>query len=404
MIKALLKNNVQISWQFALILLLTISLFVSRAALSLLTAAMILPAFFSTFKKAESLKILSALGLLLFPVIISFFWSNDKNEWWQAVFTKLSFVAIMIGLIHSKLTQQQIKQIVWFVSIAVFLACLWSVGNYLFHYHEINQSYLVAKVMPTLMDNDHIRLSWLIVLDMILLSNQLFQSSNQSEKKYGIGLLIFFFLYVHFLAAKTGLLSLYLTLFITTVYFFFFSNKKKYGFALLVLVMIIASTSYYIFPTLKNRIQYVVWDFKQYSNGIFLQGSSDGERVLSIRSGIGITISNPLLGVGFGDLRSEVNNWYNAHSPTTVFEERFIPQTEFLVYSAASGLIGLLVFIAGLMALAKNLFQKNLFSICVLVVLFLPLFIDDCFESQFTVVIFSFVYGLLLLTEKKLIV
>ena len=126
--------------------------------------------------------------------------------------------------------------------------------------------------------------------------------------------------------------------------------------------------------------------------------------MLSIRSGINITTSNPLLGVGFGNLRSEVNNWYNVHSPATLVEERFIPQTEFLVYSAASGLIGLLFFIAGLIALARNLFRKNLFSICIIVILFLPLFIDDCFESQFTVVIFSFVYGLLLLTEKKLIV
>jgi len=377
-------------------------LFISRAALSLLTAVMVVPVFFSTFKKGESLKIVSALGLLLLPVIISFFWSNDKNEWWQAVFTKLSFVTIIIGLIHCKLTQQQIKLIVWFLSVAIFFACLWSIGNYVFCYNEINQAYLVAKIMPTLMDNDHIHFSWLIVLDMILLSEQLFQSSNQSEKKYGIGLLVFFFLYLHFLAAKTGLLSLYTTIFILIFYFLLFSNKKKYGTALLASVILIAIACYFIFPTLKNRVQYLIWDFKQYSSGIFLQGSSDGGRVLSICSGINITTSNPILGVGFGDLRYEVNNWYNAHSPATVVEERFIPQTEFLVYSASSGIIGLIFFIAGLIVLVKSLFRKNLFTICLLIILFLPLFIDDCFESQFAVVIFSLIYGLALVKREEL--
>jgi hypothetical protein len=181
----------------------------------------------------------------------------------------------------------------------------------------------------------------------------------------------------------------------------FFSKERKYGIGILIAVFIISILSFILFPTFRNRIQYVIWDFKQYSNGIYLQGSSDGGRVLSIKSGLSVTASHALFGVGFGDLREETNNWYILNFPTINAGDRFIPQTAFLVYSAASGLVGLLFFLVGIYLLIRLLLFKNLFVIMITLVLLLPLFIDDCFEGQFPVVIFSLVYGLAI-AQKKL--
>jgi hypothetical protein len=385
---------------FSFLLLLIVSLVIGRAPLSIISVCMILPVFFIKYQKQETRNIIIALCFTIIPVVISFFWSNNKYEWGQSVFTKIPFFTIIISIIHASLNKQQLKQAVWLLSSIIFCGCIWSIGNYVYHFHEINQSYLVAKVMPTLMDNDHIRFSWLIVLNMILLSWQLFNQSTPTEKKIGISLLVFFFIFIHLLAAKTGLLSLYIALFIAIIYFLFFSKDKKYGFGILIALLILSFVSYFIFPTFRNRIQYVRWDFNQYSNGIYLQGSSDGGRVLSIKSGLSLTASNPLWGVGFGDLRGETNDWYAEHFPATKASERFIPQTAFLVYSAASGLIGLLFFLAGIFLLMRVFIFKNLFAICISAVLLLPLFIDDCFEGQFPVVIFSLIFGLSFVQKK----
>lgn len=388
-------------WLFAFLVLLIMSLILGRAPLSIVSVCMILPVFFSKFQLQESRKIIIAISLMIFPVVISFFWSQNKYEWGQSLFTKLPFYSIIICIVYTSLNKKQLNQIIWLLSAIVFLGCIWSVVNYFYHYNEINQSYLVAKVMPTLMDNDHIRFSWLVVLNVILLSWQLYNNSTRVEKTIGIFLLVFFFVFIHLLAAKTGLLSIYISLFLTILYFLFISKQKKIGLGILMSVFIISVSCFLLFPTFRNRIQYVKWDFSQYSNGIFLQGSSDGGRVLSIKSGLSLTASNPLYGVGFGDLRNETNNWYTINYPSVPAGERFIPQTAFLVYSAASGLIGLLFFLTGVCLLIQQLYFKNLFAIMISAVLLLPLFSDDCFEGQFPVVIFSLVYGLAL-SQKKL--
>ncbi len=343
---------------------------------------------------------LSALGLILFPVVISFFWSNNIYEWLQAVTGKLLFFIIIPGIIYSNITSKQFGWLIWILSGVLFTACCWSVINYLYHFTSINQSYLVAKVMPTLMDNDHIRFSWLIVLNMILLGWKLSHQSVLWERKTGMALLVFFFFFIHFLASKTGLICLYTTIFVFILYFIFFSGRKRLGVALFITTIFILASSYLIFPTLSNRIQYVTWDFKQYSKNIFLQGSSDGGRILSIKCGVDITKANPLLGVGFGDLRAETNKWFVTHSPATEMGERFIPQTEILIYAAAGGLIGLLFLVIGIVMLFKPLFNKNVFSIAMAVVLLLPLFFDDCFEAQFAIVIFSLLFSFAILAKK----
>ena len=386
---------------FTFILLLIASLILGRAPLSILSVCMIVPVFFRKNHLPETRKIIIGLCLIIFPVVISFFWSNNKYEWGQSVFTKIPFFTIIISIIYTSLNKQQLKQIVWLLTSIIFCGCIWSIVYYFFHFEEINHSYLVAKVMPTLMDNDHIRFSWLIVLNMILLSWQLFNNSSYAERILGFLLLVFFFIFIHLLAAKTGLLSIYIALFLTIIYFLFFSKQRKYGIGILVAVFIISFFSYKLFPTFRNRIQYVTWDFKQYSNGIYLQGSSDGGRVLSIKSGLSLTAANPLLGVGFGDLREETKDWYVLNFPNINAGDRFIPQTAFLVYSAASGMVGLLFFLVGVYLLIRSFLFKNLFAIMITAVLILPLFIDDCFEGQFPVVIFSLMYGLAI-AQKKL--
>ena len=328
-----------------------------------------------------------ASALIIFPVFISVLWSSDTNTWWQRLITKLPLLTISVGLISSGFTKKEIKKIIWTLSIVVCIASSWTIINYLNNRAQINQSYLIAQVMPTFLDDEHIRSSWLIVITMILLSWQLFIQSNQKEKIIGLILLIFFFFYLHLLAAKTGLACLYISL-LTAIICFLFTSCKKLGLILLVAIIIIAAITYQIFPTLHNRIQYAVWDYEQYSNGKFLKGSDDGNRIISYKAGLNIFSSKPLIGVGFGDMRKEIIKWYAIHRPQSEEYEIMNPLNEWLVYLVASGIIGMLIFSIGMIYIFVLLFTKNIFSFCLAITLFIPLMIDDCLETQYGLVIF----------------
>ena len=80
--------------------------------------------------------------------------------------------------------------------------------------------------------------------------------------------------------------------------------------------------------------------------------------------------------------------------PSSKEYERFLPTNQWLIYSAGSGLLGVLCFSIGLILLLQPLFSKNIFSVVLITVLILPLITDDSFEGQFGVSVFGLLVGL----------
>ena len=347
------------------------------------------PALFSLQQKKTVYKFCKGAVLILAPVLISGIWSHDRHQWAQEVINKLPLLTVSIGLIGAGLTPQKVKLFIYTLCFFVLGACIWSMVNYGINAAAINQSYLVAKVMPTLMDNDHIRFSWLIVISSVLLAGQLVQQSSKKEKTGGLVLIVFFFVYLHFLAAKTGLLCMYGCLFFWGIRTLLFSREKKWAVWGFILVPAIVLLSYFAFPTLHHRVQYMVWDYQQYSNGIYLNGSDDGNRLISYKAGYGLFTAHPFTGVGFGDLAAEINNWHNQYHPQSKSYERFKPANEWIIYAAASGWFGILLFSFGIYLYIKPFLIKNGFAISMVLTLLIPLLIDDTFEDQFGLIIFS---------------
>jgi hypothetical protein len=136
-------------------------------------------------------------------------------------------------------------------------------------------------------------------------------------------------------------------------------------------------------------VQYVIWDYQQYSHGIYRIGSADGDRLLSYKAGLDIANTHPVMGCGFGDLLQEINNWHTLHHPQSLDYERFKPTNEWLIYAAASGWTGMLVFTAGILLLLSLIWKKDLFSACLCLVLLIPLITDDSLEGQYGVFLFT---------------
>jgi hypothetical protein len=399
--KALFKNNPKQRIPFLMVILFVLSFLLGRAPLSLVSVLLILLYWIGHPDKIRIQKLLMAATCIILPVLISGCWSDDKNTWWQSFINKLPLLTIGIGLLSVDFHKNQIKQIVWFLNGMVFEGCCWSVLHFIQDNEAITKSYLVAKVMPTVLDDDHIRFSWLIALSILLLNRQLLIQSTKAEKITGGILTLFFIFFLHLLASKTGLLCLYASIFILILYFLIKKETRKISLYLLCLMTAIAFIAYQNFPTLHNRVQYVLYDFSNYSKGKIETGSSDGARVLSMKAGMSIAKNNLLMGTGFGDLKAEVNNWHQQFQHQTLDYERFIPTNEWLIYAAASGLLGVFLFSAGMIILLQLYSFKNIFSVCLLMSLMIPLITDDSLEGQYGVAIFSMVFCLGLFLDKQ---
>ena len=304
---------------------------------------------------------------------------------------------------------------VWLLTVVVVSSALYSCYEYLVNEEMVLKNYLVAKVMPVLMDDDHIRYSWLIVLNIILLTwivffkdkcqaefieadsiNSLRQAQFDNKykgkiEKWIASIVIFFLIvYLHFLAAKTGLLCLYTSIGIMILYTFL-KSKWWIGLLLIFAIAMVGFLAYKNLPSLKNRVQYVLYDFGNYSKGVYIEGSSDGARVLSLKAGMDITKQHLSKGVGFGDVQTEIIKWHNIQHPSSKGYERFLPTNQWLIYSAGSGLLGVIFFSFGLILLLRKMVSRNIFSIVTIAVLLLPLITDDSFEGQHGVSVFSLI-------------
>jgi O-antigen ligase len=380
------KNNWQEWWICILLVFLLIGLLVSRALVSFASVLMVAPFFFNAREVKAIYPVASAL--LLFPVLVSGFWSDDKMLWWNSVSVKLPLFTLMLGLCSVTLSAMRWKQLVFIFLLIVLAGCCWSVSQYSF---KIQEAYLKAKTLPTPMDNDHIRFSWLVAVAVLLGLHCLLAEKNKLAKACLTAVVLLLVAYLHILAAKTGLACLYLGCFLYFLYAVFIRKKWKTGIGMAVVVFAMALACYKTMPTLRNRIQYIVYDFQNYSKGNPMPGYNDAARWLSIRAGYDIMHMHPLTGVGAGDVLNEVNKWHQANHPESLAYERFLPANEWLVYGASSGWPGFLFFTAGLVLLLYATTSKNALSFVLSATALIPFLVDDTFEGQYGVVILAFI-------------
>ncbi len=391
MMQRVLKNKLAEQITPALLVLLMIGLLFSRALLSFASVAMIIPFILNYPGLTKTKWPLTAIALILLPVIVSGCWSADKQVWINSVLVKVPLLTILLGLSASKLTQRTWQKLVWVYLVIIATGCCWSLFQYLGDRHAIQESYLRAKVMPTPADQDYIRFSWMVGIGVFLGLKCLFLTRDKKMRALIASFIIFLVIYLHVLASKTGLLSLYSGCCIYLFYIIIIQKKWKLGAGLVLTLIISVILAYTNLPTLHNRVQYVVYDFNNYSRGNYIPGYNDAARWLSIKAGYAITQQNPFTGVGFGDLPVAVNQWHQKTHPDSYDYERFLPANEWLVYGAGSGWPGLLVFTAGIFFLFYLTTAKDPLSVILSATACIPFLTDDSLEGQYGVILLAFI-------------
>jgi len=201
--------------------------------------------------------------------------------------------------------------------------------------------------------------------------------------------LLLFFVYLHVLSARTGLALTYL--FLASYVIYYISGFRGQTILIAIAIALIALASWLVLPTLQNRIRYNLYDLSHIQHHTYRSGTSDGNRLISLKAGCSIIGMHPF-GVGAGDVRAAANAWYSEHVPTMQDSDKIYPSSEWIVYGMMAGWPGIVLFT---LIILYPVFLKEMasrffwVSLCLLAGL--SFVIETSLEIQYGVFIYSFV-------------
>jgi len=388
-------KSVRIQLIFGSVLLMLIALFTSRVLLSIGFISFLVFTIVHA-KAAQQLKdfiknpLLVGLSVLFLVPLLSGLWSEDQHHWLRSVRIKLPLLLFPLAFAGP----WQLSRKHWAVIGIVFLllvaaGCTWSMIAYTTDINDMNEGYLRAKSIPTPLENDHIRFSLLVCIGMIAAAFLALHTTSKKLKVVFILAILFFFIYLHILSARTGLFAAYGILFMGGIYGALRSRKKLLPVSLLVIVIFLPLLAYQLLPTFRNRVKYMIYDFSFIKEATYLPGSNDGSRTVSIKAGWELLKRNPL-GVGSGDVVNETMNWYRVHEPG-MLSTALYPSSEWLMYGGVAGWPGIIVFTIVMLLPFFVKLQWRFFFLAVNAVLSFSLLFDIGLEVQFGVFIHAFV-------------
>lgn len=378
---------------FSLILMLAGMLF-SRALLSIGTIAFPLlccfhGAFPQQLRQFSRQPLLVGMSLLFLVPLLSGLWSVNKAEWGGVLRIKLPLLVMPLAFAGNwTLTAKQWRSIALLFFWLVVAGAGWSFVQFLLDPVLLTKGYSQAKTIPTPLENDHVRFSWLVTVAIMGLA-YMWKAYRLNRWLYGAAGL-FLLAYLHLLAARTGLLAFYLFVAVLLVYQL---TRLRLGRALglLALALLLPVAAWFLFPTIQKRYWYFLYDLSHVRTGQYLPGSNDGNRVMSIRAGWDILQTHPG-GVGAGDLKDTTLAWYARQLPAMLESDKFYPSSEWLVYGGFAGWAGVAVFsLALLLPFFQKLRREHVFWISLNIIAASSFLFDIGLEVQFGVFLYAFI-------------
>ncbi|MFZ1706002.1 MAG: O-antigen ligase family protein [Saprospiraceae bacterium] len=343
------------------------------------------------WKETKGSVLYALLGVILFPTIHDLifhgmdFLHPQNTMKWSLIVYPLFFASC------TRYTHFLKRASILFI-ICLLFASAYSMTEYLMHFKAINEDYGKAKVMKVLAYSDHIRLSWATVISIVLAFYWLVKENNTFFRNL-LGLYILFqFTYLHILGAKTGLLTLYLTTFILVVGYIFQKNRIA-ALGILVFLMLSPFLAYKFIPSFQNRVKYMEYEMTLFSRNEYQPGLSDALRIYSLKAGLEVVKQHLIFGVGYAKIQKEIDEWYRQNTPFLSKDDYFLPISQFLLYWAAGGILGLLLLLY-FVGITMYQFRKQAIFLAFFIPVSLSFVYENHLETQTGVFVFGCTFGL----------
>jgi O-antigen ligase len=337
-----------------------------------------------------------AITIIFWIWVCSGLWSSDLEEWFRQVRVKLPFLILPVSFIFfPRFTKQQYYGLFYFLIANVVLSAIFVVSAFLGDQYIFNTGLGFGQGLPVPIN--HIRYSMLVAIAIVaglILFRKQFYLRFYWERYILLGFIAGLTVFIHLLAVRTGILSLYIALFLYGLLELKAVGKGRLAIIFIPLIILAPLLAYNVFPGFKQKIDYMIYDLDQYKQGIG-EGYSDSERLRSWNAGLELGRESPLIGLGFGDLRPSVSAYYREHFKSEKFWK---PHNQFITVFLGSGILGLILF---LFALYYPIFYQSNYTHPLLIAVFSIVFISMLVENTLDTSIGMSIYLIFILASLK---
>ncbi len=322
---------------------------------------------------------------------LSYFWSTDSGEWSNHVQVKLPFLLLPLAFpFLDPWTPGQLRAFTTIFITIMLAGAGYSISFMLGDPAAYINGYKFSHTLPTPHYIDHISFSTIIALCIAWCAySWRFWAGTFSRILLALAMALLI-IYLHILAAKTGLIALYIFLLCCLAYLLVCHWKK--GLLLLVIIICGGLAASKFIPTLRERINYSFYSYSLYREGERNGLYSDMGRMISYHLAMNIIREEPLAGAGAGDVLHEMNEQYRRHYPHIPEEQHLYPHNQFLTVAVAAGIPAVIAFVwwllAPLVRICRN--REGFFFMVIWLMLLVPLMVDPFLEVQAGVFVFLF--------------
>lgn len=333
------------------------------------------------------------LTLVFWIIVLGYLNSENLSYWLSRVRLRLPFLALPVVFFLFPWNKNEKDKLILFSIGLIFLVSSGVVINYIFNYESMSQLIKTGSSIPVPM-KDHVRYAQ---LEAFVFLGSIYWLINNQEKAWVKNTVFILssliFIYLHILAVRTGILIAYAGLVC-----FFLLYLKKLNLKQIILIIstavIIPFIAIKTIPTLKSKIDYASWEWSMFINGHHLNNSDSG-RWISYEVGLEYFKSNPLFGIGPGDLEDEMIKTYHDKYPDVKVRKQ--PHNQFLHTLACSGILGLITFLLAFCIPLINAFKtNNKFFVVLIVATFASFMVESPLETARGTALIAFWLGIFL--------
>ena len=331
--------------------------------------------------------------IILVIYLVSLLYSMDGTRAWIAVQMKLPFLFLPIVFYSTpNVTRYDLKNVLVLFILTTVAVSMSSLVDFFQNHQVLIESFKSGGSLNVPIR--HPRFSLLIAIALLASIYLLIQKHVvrfRWERILYLVCVIFFFLYLHILAVRSGLFSFYLAALVWIVIAWIKNRRQPMLIGLLILVCAAPFAAYKGVPTFKNKVKYMLYDIdmlmsKQNAD----MPLSDSDRIVSILAGLEGIKSHPWIGVGVGDMHQSAQVVYQNHFPDRL--ERFkLPHNQFIYVGMFAGILGLMVFLFVLFyPLFRSSSYNQPFYLVILILMLSSFMVEATLETQLGTTIFTF--------------
>lgn len=300
-----------------------------------------------TWLRFKSSPVLLLLTGVFFLYAVSGLWSENLDWLSNRLRMKLPFLLLPFSIVAVPAFNLRVQQLLlYFFFGLITLVCLYLFGWYVLHFEAVTQSYKLGQVIPT--PCRHIHFSLMTAFSALIGWDFWRQGFHwrypRVERFLQVGASLFLVFFLHILAVRSGIVAFYLAVLAVIFWYVVVNRRLVLG---LVAVFALAGAAFlalkYV-PTLKNKVDYTLYNvylIKRHEN---LRDLSDSYRVATIHAGLEMVKTHPWTGVGIGDVRDATDLYLQEHYPDLA-GAGYMPQSQYVLVAAALGWPGLVFFL-----------------------------------------------------------